>query len=157
MKKLKFRAKIKDSKQLNRWIIGYPVFYPDGSVSIFINYESFEVDTDTISESLQNTAGGKEMFDGDIVKMTFEDDSNNIIAEEINVIYWEESISSFVFAPTMKHRGLTIRDFYRRYKNAKHINFVEILGNRFDNPTLADELYEKVRCNDNNGCTECNC
>jgi hypothetical protein len=75
---------------------------------------------------------GKEYYTGDIIRMEIENDKQEKIAEEINVVVWNDDIKCVEYAPSPKHRGLTIRDFFKRYKNCQYVIYKEILGNIHD-------------------------
>ena len=79
----------------------------------------------------------KEIYQLDIVKMKFYDGEDNIIAEEINVVMLEEDTLMMTFAPSTRHRGLTYRDYFSRYKNCNSISY-EIIGNIFEDKNLLE-------------------
>lgn len=78
------------------------------------------------------TSDGKEYYTGDVIRMEFLNYKQEKIAEEINVVVWNDDIKCVEYAPSPKHRGLTIRDFFKRYKNCQYIIYSEILGNIHD-------------------------
>lgn len=88
----------------------------------------------------------KDIFTGDFVKIEFLDYDNKVIGEETCVALWEESRGAFTFAPSTKHRGLTVDGFFVRYrsKEIQFIRWVDIVGNIFENPEL-DLLWEQSR------------
>ena len=77
---------------------------------------------------------------------TIMDSDEKVIAEETCVALWEEGVGSFTFAPSTKHRGLSVEDFFKRYrsKEIQFIRWVEIIGNIFENPEL-DLIWEQGR------------
>ena len=85
-----------------------------------------------------------EIYVGDIVKMVFMKDTfDNIVAEEVNVVMMEDGVLMTTFAPTPSHRGLTYRDYSKRYKH--DFTSYEVIGNIFENPELI-EREEKGIC-----------
>ena len=88
----------------------------------------------------------KDIYEGDIVKNRFFDENQNLIAEEINVVDFDRG--SFVFAPALKHRGLSLDEFSNRY-HWKYIEY-EIVGNIYEDSEL-------LKVNDKSNCSEGKC
>ncbi len=97
----------------------------------------------------------EEIYTGDFVEMVFKDSDNNIIATETCICLWEGGRGAFTFAPSTKHRGLTVEDFFRRYRQSEiqFITWKKIIGNIFENPEL-DLLWEQEREKEFNTCVK---
>lgn len=136
-REIKFRA----------WDEKLKLMYATDSVSLCIDGEICYLDTDGewVADmanriTLMQYTGlkdknGKEIYEGDIVKHQFIE-GDAVLAEEINVVIYE-AVGAFAFAPTLKHRGLTVRDFWHRYKSATGA-VLEVIGNIYENPELLE-------------------
>lgn len=134
-REIKFRAWDKLSSQML-----YSDYTHNAGLEVFFKAVRLNNGKD-LSDVMQYTGlkdkNGKEIYEGDIVYMEFEaSDNETVIANETNVVIYEEAIASFVFAPSTKHKGLTIRDFWKRYKDCKNVCFREIIGNIYENKEL---------------------
>lgn len=88
----------------------------------------------------------EDIYTGDFVDMEFMDCNENVIAKERCVALWEEGRGAFTFAPSTKHRGLSVEDFFKRYRGheIQFIRWVAIVGNIFENPEL-DNAWDEER------------
>lgn len=97
---------------------------------------------------------GKEYYTGDVIRMEFQNDRQEKIAEEINVVVWNDDIKCIEYAPSPKHRGNTIRELFHGYKGCRYIIYKEILGNIYDgkyqfkeeDKTNCCESQNKIKC-----------
>lgn len=80
-----------------------------------------------------------EIYEHDVLLIVAEDGDGKEIGRETCVVDFDRQ--SFVFAPTLKHRGLTQDELFRRYK-ARYIRW-ELLGNIYENPELLESKKQK--------------
>lgn len=78
------------------------------------------------------TLEDKDVYEHDILLIVAEDENHNEIGRETCVVDFDRQ--SFVFAPSLKHRGLTQDALFKRY-NARYLRW-EVIGNIHENPEL---------------------
>lgn len=73
---------------------------------------------------------GKEMYEGDIVKVRALADFDTCVGEEIDFIAFDSVIGCFCFYKGKEFCGLTVEGLWRRYK-VNHLEF-KVIGNIYE-------------------------
>jgi len=144
MKKIKFRGKRKDNEE---WVYGYPIVLksPIGEKNCFILREDFEIDwagdypgtqlLENFIEVIPETVGqyieiddlhGKEMFEGDIIKL-YQPDGKTFSEVPTAYIFYEKG--------AWRVSGFDKFPYISDILSSLELKF-EVIGNIHDNPEV---------------------
>lgn len=103
----------------------------------YTNYRiAWEVDPKTVGQFTGLTANGKKIFDGDIIKICFEEDgeppSTAHVWCEIGKVIWHEQLHGW-YVLFDNPDGVQMQEY------ADYLDDVEVIGNIHDNPELLED------------------
>ncbi len=135
MRDYKFRGKRIDNSE---WHFG-DLFHAHEQTYIGKDCEDHRVKSTTVGQFTGlYDKNGREIYEGDILRIYGLSKTEKMLEQpEIDVVNFDRG--AFVFAPSLKHRGLTLDKMFERHKAATM--YLEVIGNIYETP----ELLEGVR------------
>jgi uncharacterized phage protein (TIGR01671 family) len=136
MREILFKGKTKDNFM---WVIGYYCHQHLFDIHSIIdpsNGNSYGVNPDSVGEYTGLCDNnGMRIFEGDIVRVAMHDEDTLEMPEYICEIIFTDAKSDWPHSFCMVNKA-----FYKNHAHLKTMWSIEVIGNKFDNPELLEEV-----------------